>query len=228
MRKFKAGGLIRPAVHWTVRICMTELAVALDGPWPLALLRELRVKADVTWFKIGPMALASLDWPWLVDAAHYTSIFLDLKLIDTSDTVWESVKRFADAGIAAVSTCGLGATEVALKAADGRIKIWQWVWPSDKDPPTENDDRPIVPVGLHGVVVPGYMAGGFWRGMDVVVPGVRWGDVAGSGGHLLPIDPRKCREIGATHAVVGRPIWGAPFPIASAKAFIEALRGSTS
>ncbi len=207
---------------------MTELVAALDGPQVQYELACSLIEAGVCWFKIGPQLMCSADWPdftsYLAELPH-ANIFLDIKLNDTSHTVREAVKRFASAGIAAVSTCGFDATKVALEAAEGRIKVWQWLWPSDKDPPERPDDRPIRPVGVHGVIVPGYMAMGFWESIDVVVPGVRWGDVAGGDGHFRPIDPRECRVAGATHAVVGRPIYLSVDPVFAAKGFMAALSG---
>jgi orotidine-5'-phosphate decarboxylase len=210
---------------------MTELVVALDGPEDqdqYALACSL-IDAGVSWLKIGPLLMCSDDWPYftseLAAATPHPNIFLDIKLSDTEHTVREAVKRFAGARIAAVSTCGLDATKVALEAADGRIKIWQWLWPSDKDPPARPDERPIRPAGVHGVIVPGYMAMGFWESMDVVVPGVRWEGVTGSDGHFRPITPRECRVAGATHAVVGRPIYLSADPVSAAAGFMEVLSG---
>jgi orotidine-5'-phosphate decarboxylase len=204
---------------------MTDLVVALDGPEDQYALACSLIEAGVRWLKIGPLMMCSVSWRYFTSAAATpgANIFLDIKLAGTAHTVREAVKRFAGAGIAAVSTSGLPATMGAIEAADGRIRIWQWLWPSDQDPPTRPDERPIRPVGVHGVIVPGYMARDFWESMDVVVPGVRWGGVAGSDGHYRPINPRECREVGATHAVVGRPIYLSDDPVSAAKRFMDVL-----
>ncbi len=112
---------------------MTELIVALDGPNPSELQGKLLY--IVRWFKIGPQAMARPDWPNLITGGYGpSSIFLDLKLADTSATVREAVKRFASAGVAAVSVLTERAVTDAMEAARGSsTKIWRVVWLSDDD-----------------------------------------------------------------------------------------------
>ena len=201
---------------------MTELIVALDGPDPWKTFWFLR--DEILWYKLGPQAIVSYNFTRLIQESERVKIFLDLKLVDTKHTVREAVRRFAYAGIAAVSTSGLDATKAALEGAEGTpIKVWQWLWPTDRDPPTEHDPKPTVPYGLHGVICPWYAARGAYGG-DVIVPGVRMSYASPHDGHCGVGAASTMPENGVTHAVVGRPIWQAADPVAAAREFMEALR----
>ena len=109
---------------------MTDLIVALDGPEPLRLMRELEELAGITWFKIGPAAIVSDDWLPMIRKAQRTNIFLDFKLADTPDTVYAAIQQFTEAGIAAVSItdgpAGNAATYEASRVAEGTpLQIWR-------------------------------------------------------------------------------------------------------
>ena len=198
---------------------MTELIVALDGPRPKLL--QL-YKCGVRWFKIGPQAMVSGNWHNIITSARSPGIkiFVDLKLADTPDTVCEAVKRFADAGVAAVSTFTRLATIAAIEASAGTdLRVWQVLRLTDDD----ELGGTILSRVVHGVICPGKLAPAYLDyGIDIVVPGIRFtNDV--NHGHRHITYPSTCQHLGVTHAIVGRPIWQASDPIAAARRYIEAL-----
>ena len=198
---------------------MTELVVALDGSHPADLAADLFHRAGVRWFKIGPQAMTSPGWFRMIDGAQpgEANVFLDLKLADTRDTVREAVKRFADAGIAAVSTFTMDATIAAAEAAEGTdLRVWQVLMLSD-DARLPISGLGVRSVAANGIICPPRSASIFEGcGIDVVCPGVR---LKGEdhGGHIEAWPPSFVLAAGATHAVVGRPIWQSADPIVAAR-----------
>lgn len=217
---------------------MTELIVALDSPNPAGLASDLVRETPVRWFKIGPQGMTDPDWRLITDSRHDGSVkvFLDLKLADTYVTVMEALRRFAGAGIAAVSTYTTGATAAALEGARGTpLKVWRVVCLTDGPP------RPAEAVratslahrdGAHGIVCPPQLVIGMpYRldAWDIVCPAIR---LAGYSltlihkfDHHAYRAASECVDLGISHAVVGRPIWQAPDPVAVARDYLEALRG---
>jgi orotidine-5'-phosphate decarboxylase len=216
---------------------MTELVVALDGPEPWEMLIRLRMDADVPWFKIGPQAMMERRWYALVAQAYECRIFLDLNLADTADTVRESIKRFADAGIAAVSTFTEHAMLAACTAAeDIPLKVWHVACLTSDPKPTEASRATSFARrnGAHGVIVPPWLIDGMpyrhdrW---DIVVPAIRM-TRGRSDGHSVVVNPQLAIERGATHIVVGRDVWDSEKrrgidPVAAAREFIETLKNGS-
>lgn len=213
---------------------MTELIVALDGPDPRNLRYRLHEGAGVTWFKVGPQVMANTDWPSLMLHGRDIRTFLDLKLADTADTVREAVRRFADAGVTAVSTFTTRATAAALEGARGTpLRVWRVVCLTDDPRPTDAARATSLARrdGANGIVCPPHLVSGMpyrrdqW---DVVCPAVRLaGDprtLTRADGHHTYRLASECAELGISHAVVGRPIWQAPDPVAAALSYLEALR----
>lgn len=196
---------------------MTELIVALDGPGAYDLMQKLREEAGVKWFKIGPQAITYYYWAKLIWQHDECRLFLDLKLADTRDTVTETIKRLANVGIDAVSTFTDEATRAALDAGTG-VYVWQIINLTDsvKLPP----ERKIT----NGAICPGHFIEACKKEgyVDIVVPGVRFADEEPNG-HMRTVNPVRCRELGATHVVVGRPIWNSPDPVLAARRYAEAL-----
>lgn len=206
---------------------MTHLIVALDNHEPYSLACNL-IEIGVSWFKIGPQAMCHFEWRNFTEGASswsaHVSIFLDLKLADTRDTVREAVKRFADAGIAAISTFTESATIAAIEAAEGtEIRIWQLLMLSD-DARLPISGLAPRNIAAHGVICPPRSVSIFKGcGIDVVCPGIRMTG-ENHGGHTGTCTPSFVLATGATHAVIGRPIWNASNPIAAAKAYLKELQ----
>lgn len=205
---------------------MTDLIVALDRRDNFRLAQKLREEAEVSWFKIGPQALEDLSLVKLIPSAK---IFLDLKLYDTRETIAESVRRFDDYGIAALSLIDYEPiTAVAIEAKGARaVKLWSVFWLSDDETasPTIADwIEATRDLRTDGVITPAnntyYLAKQVSK--DIIAVGTRMGRDA-DGGHLEPTMPA---EGSATYAVVGRPIWDAPDPVSRARAYIAALNGA--
>lgn len=136
---------------------MTELIVALDGPNPRSLAHMLHVEAGVRWFKLGPQILSSSQFHELLYLPRSDKIFFDLKLVDTADTCLETAKRFADAGVAAVSTFSNRATEAVMRGAEGSsLKVWRVVRLTDSPgiAGVELMNRQGTLVLGHGVICP--------------------------------------------------------------------------
>lgn len=207
---------------------MTELIVALDGPEPLRLMRKISWMTDhaIKWFKIGPQTMCAQGWEDIISAGYWSPhslrIFLDLKLADTRDTVTESMKRFADNGVAAVSTHTREATEAAMRAAEGtETKVWLVLCLSDSNKPAML--TPLPP--SHGIICP-VSATGAVKGIDTICPGIRRLSDEYNG-HINVATPLTAVRAGATYAVVGRPIWAADDPVATAKKFRDMLATQT-
>ena len=204
---------------------MTELIVALDGPESLPLMRELEELAGITWFKIGPAAIVDDNWLPMIRRARRANIFLDLKLADTSDTVYAAIQQYTEAGIAAVSItdgpAGNAATYEALRVAEGTpLQIWRVAWLTSAPPKR----FPRQPLG-HGIICPVAAAGRLkerYR-LPTVCPGIRMpGEDAGCHGNAA-MTPEEARWNDVDFAVVGRSIWQSANPVAAAKLFMMTL-----
>jgi orotidine-5'-phosphate decarboxylase len=204
---------------------MTELIVALDGPDPYRLTRDL-YKTGIRWFKLGPQTMMSGDWDKIVRRTRLsgTRLFLDLKLADTEDTVREAVRRAIDAGISAVSTYTNRATVSAMEGAAGKLRVWRVAQLTDALTPDLVDTPQPVILG-HGVICPAAALRGqvLAAGVDAVCPGIRISGMDDSHGHKEIATPSAAKRVGATHIVVGRPIWKSDDPIAAARRFLDAL-----
>ncbi len=209
---------------------MTKLIVAMDGCKKHSHIRDLaydlKDNAGIEWMKIGPLSFANYFLPFNRVSSERFKTFLDLKLADTAITTTEAVKRFADMGIASISTFTDEATEAAVKGAEGTpLKIWRVLCLNDNPKPAT---EPIATLGAHGMIMPGVSAlslGKFYRdrGLDVITPGIRI-NPEGEGIPWLT-NPKHCNKLSITHAVVGEPIWGADDPVAATRLFMEELDG---
>ena len=201
---------------------MTELIVALDGPNTYRFRTLLHSQADVQWFKLGPQAIADPNWSSLLRSKEGKT-FLDLKLADTEDTVKESIKRFADIGIAAVSVFTDQATYAATSFKHD-IKIWRLLHLTDDVRYFNPGYEYLGPVA--GVILPSRAIKWYGEAIhnyEIISPGIRFQDDA-KNGHVYTTSPYQCKFIGINYAVVGRPIWQAKDPISEAKKYIEALK----
>lgn len=207
---------------------MTELIVALDGPRAYSLSCRLYEEAGVRWFKVGPQGLVD---GLLEDLLRQRDdgirmdlkIFLDLKLPDTKDTCRAAAKRFAEVGIAAVSTFTREATEAALDGARGtNLRVWMVHHLTDQmGHPVSVGDSPKP----DGVICPVTFAKDYAMGdNEIVCPGIRRREDS-SDGHRFATIPEHARTAGAHFAVVGRPIWRDSDPVGAALDFKSRLEG---
>lgn len=201
---------------------MAELIVALDAPDPFNLYFRL-FDAGLQWFKIGPQMLTCGQFDNIIHNTYPggpAKFFLDLKLADTADTCREAAKRFADAGVAAVSTFTDRATESAMRGAEGSpLRVWRVLRLTDGDDPMPRSpqigDGVICSVAdLHAEIT--------MSDIDKVCPGIRFREAANN--HRQPKTPSAAAAAGATHIVVGRPIWQVADPVAAAREYLSAVK----
>lgn len=204
---------------------MTELIVALDGHQPATLLRQIHKYTDVRWFKVGPQTLASRVWPEIMRAGFCCRIFMDLKLADTSDTVREAVRRFACAGVAAVSTYTEAATEAALDAAVGfDLKVWrvaaltEKIWHTFPIKPLDVADGLISPLHHTSFLRERY------PGKPLICPGIRISENDNFGCHTGRSTVAMAARAGVDFIVVGRPIYQSQDPVGVVNAIRCGLR----
>jgi orotidine-5'-phosphate decarboxylase len=171
--------------------------------------------AGVRWVKVGAQ---NIDRYWSgIIGAYDVSLFLDLKLADTRDTVEAAARRYADLGVASVSTYTSSATEAALRGAEGSpLLVWQVAGLTDAV------DRWLPSNAAHGVICPVSEA---WRFpmQPTICPGIRLLSDHRNG-HRHAATPAKAMQAGVSWAVVGRPIWGAAEPAVAALSYLQELR----
>lgn len=211
---------------------MTELIVALDAPPLTSELVVTLYDEGVRWFKLGPLLMISSSWWKLIYGArgHEIHLFLDLKLADTAHTCREAARHFADAGIAAVSTSTVESTEAALEGARGTpLRVWRHIEATSQNinqsEVIQRAQRARVQ-GAHGVICGAWNAQTIsmtWKNLDIVCPGIRL-TAGAQGGHIETWGPAAAARAGATHVVVGRPIWQAENPGAAARLFLKELQ----
>lgn len=201
---------------------MTALIVALDNPGPQRTAFLLYWKADIRWFKIGPQAMTcQYFWGFIGKSdMHDWKIFADFKLADTWDTCKVTAQRLAEAGVLALSTFTDRATEAAMRGAEGsQLRVWRVARLTDYP-----DMEWPASIDAHGIICPvsdlGRVASN--KTIDKVCPGIRQSNTEAHG-HKLAARPEDAANAGATHIVVGRPIWEANDPAAVARAYAAAL-----
>ncbi len=220
---------------------MAELVVALDlasGRDALALVARL---PGLRWAKLGP-ALFVREGPALVRelTARGVRVFLDLKWHDIPTSVAAAVSAARDQGIAMATVHTLGgpamlaaaAAAAGAVAANGLALVGVTVLTShtagdfervvgrgvpDLGFEAERLARLALAAGLTGVVASGHEVGLLRAALGpepwIVVPGIRAPGEAASDQSRV-VTAATAVERGATHLVVGRPIIGAPDPVA--------------
>jgi len=220
---------------------VAELVVALDlasGRDALALVARL---PGLRWAKLGP-ALFVREGPALVRelTARGVRVFLDLKWHDIPTSVAAAVSAARDQGIAMATVHTLGgpamlaaaAAAAGAVAANGLALVGVTVLTShtagdfervvgrgvpDLGFEAERLARLALAAGLTGVVASGHEVGLLRAALGpepwIVVPGIRAPGEAASDQSRV-VTAATAVERGATHLVVGRPIIGAPDPVA--------------
>jgi orotidine-5'-phosphate decarboxylase len=216
---------------------MAEVVVALDLDDADAALSLVDQLEGLRWVKIGPV-LYVRSGPFLVGELknRRLNVFLDLKWYDIPNTVAEAARAAAGAGIDLATVHALGGgrmIEVASEAA-GAMRLAAVTVLTSFDPANywltvdsrggEGGDltgevsrlaKLAVGAGA-GAVVSSTAEIGDVRtavGPDpwIVVPGIRLQALEGDDQHRVGT-PREAVVAGATHLVVGRPIYQADDP----------------
>lgn len=203
---------------------MTELIVAVDSEPS----REARVMigaliaAGVRWFKIGvPMLLRPGGRRTADFIRHFDAhLLLDTKTYDTHDTVLRTVDAAVEIGAAMMT---VHADCVIHTIGERRLKILAVRELTDGASIADghSDERMA-----DGIICSVQHASDIRSLTDKLLacPGIR---PAGwpSDNHVSAATPAQARQAGADYIVVGRPIYGAPDPVAAARAILGALSG---
>lgn len=223
-----------------------ELIVALDEP-DLAAARRLveRLRPSVRWFKVGSI-LYTAAGPEAVRVVKEAGgeVFLDLKWHDIPATVGKAVVAAARLGVGMATLHALGGKAMLEAAAaargSGALRLVAVTVLTSLDRPMLNSlgimrsvRREVIHLaqmaleaGLDGVVASPREAKDlreiYGDRLTLVVPGIR---PAGSepGDQARHATPEEAARAGADFIVVGRPIIGAPDPLAAAQAIAQAI-----
>lgn len=218
-----------------------QLFIALDTP-ELASIRALstRLAPSGVGFKVGLEAFTALG-PDLVRELTATGarVFLDLKFHDIPNTVAGAVRAAAGLGVFAVN---LHASVGAEALAQARAELTKHPQPpllwgvtvlsslAAADLPGVNLSelmleraRACRQAGLDGVVASGTeirrLRAEMGSAFHLVVPGIRPAG-ADLGDQKRILTPALARDLGADFLVIGRPVTGAPDPMAALQAIL--------
>jgi orotidine-5'-phosphate decarboxylase len=227
---------------------VTEIIVALDVEDANAANALVDQLPDLTWVKVGPILFLE-SGPSLVRALkdRGLKVFLDLKWFDIPNTVAKAVGVAAETGVDLATVHALGGVPMieaaAAVAKDMRLaavtvltsfeseEYWQTVRGESSDLAlgTEAERLAARAVGAGaGAVVTSTEEIRDVRvaiGPDpwIVVPGIRPQVVVGDDQHRVGT-PEEAVRAGATHLVVGRPIYQAEDPKKAFEELCEAAR----
>ena len=216
---------------------MSAIILALDTPDVASGMRVVDRLPDLEWVKVGPtLLLREGGGPSLIRQLldRDLQVFLDLKWHDIPHQVAGAVRAARDLGVDLVTVHALGGVEMveaAVEAAGSMRVAAVSVLTSHTGAslaracgrqgpvPTEDEVRRLVRMALEagvGAVVCSPAEVGAVRevtGPDpwVVVPGIR-APGAGADDQRRTGDAGTAARAGATHLVVGRPIWRAESP----------------
>lgn len=216
---------------------MMELIVALDGDarhaW--AVFDRLTDQTDIRWFKIGPQVLVQENgWALANEIVRRgTSLFLDLKLYDTADTVTAAARRSFDLGAKMLTVVENPRLLLAAARASRRYdqKIIALASLTDGD---GADYVRLTSTALE--IADGWISSvralerttqrsALEEGKIVVCPGIRIEIDLTSDEHTYPATPEQAYAAGASYIVVGRPIVSVDDPVGAARKFVERMRG---
>lgn len=214
---------------------MTKLIVALDVPnYNRAISLVDKIDDEVEWVKVG-LELYIADGPDVMHTlknVYNKKVMLDLKLHDIPETVARAVRTCRDQGADMITLHTSGGPKMmdeAARAADGKVKTL------GVTVLTSLDDYDLGYIGFQGTVkeqafrlfrlanqhgLDGVVCSAHEvahlklndaAGMLYVTPGIRFaGDNVADQKRVAT--PHLARTVGATHAVVGRPIRDAEDP----------------
>ncbi len=229
---------------------MAELIVAFDLPSGRDALTLAGRLPGLRWAKIGPVLFGREGGgggPALIKEFRQRGIrvFLDLKWHDIPHIVASAVLAARELGVSMTTVHCLGGRTMlaeAARAAGSELAVVAVTVLTSHDAAelegvlgrgvpdvgfeAERLARTALQAGLRGVVASGQEVGLLREALGpdpwIVVPGIRAAGEAADD-QVRTIAPREAVGRGATHLVVGRPITGAPDPVAAYQRLVEAL-----
>jgi orotidine-5'-phosphate decarboxylase len=226
---------------------MAEIVVALDVETRESSIALVDRLPDLAWVKIGPILFVR-SGPSLIELLKERGlrVFLDLKWYDIPNTVAEAARVAADSGVDLATVHALGGSqmiEAAREAAGGMRLAAVTVLTS-----FESDDYWETLGGIGGGPISGEVvrlarmavdagAGAVVSSVEeisvvrhavgsdpwIVVPGIRSYRLAADDQHRVGT-PEEAVAAGATHLVVGRPIYRASDPTVVYQEMCQAIR----
>lgn len=237
---------------------MAELVVALDFPdLNPALGLVQRLEGRVSWFKVG-LELFSAHGPESVSLVRDRGamVFLDLKLLDIPSTVRAAVRAASRMGAGMVTVHLSGGRRMVEAAVQGRdegqvrgtpgplilgvtlltsLGREDIAWMGGRYPADLVLDLAAAgrQWGVDGLVCSAKEAGrikeSLGPGCILATPGIRLGSARAPGEDQARIaTPGEAVAAGSDFLVVGRPIAGAPDPLAAANTFLAAMETPVS
>jgi orotidine-5'-phosphate decarboxylase len=226
---------------------VAELILALDVPRGADAVPLLDKLPELRWVKVGPI-LMTREGPDLVRAltGRGLKVFLDLKWHDIPHTVAGAVGAAREIGVSMATVHTLGGRamlEAAAVAAGPELALVgvtvltshdpagyaRAVGRSDVDLPREVERQAVnaAEAGLRGIVCSAHEVSLLRRrlGPDlyIVVPGIRRrSDPPADQARVATA--KDAASNGATHLVVGRPVFQAPDPAAAFEDFMKEAR----
>ena len=228
-----------------------DLILVLDAPSPRSVAPALReLQGTVRWVKIGLEMFTAYGPDCVREIADLGfDVFLDLKLHDIPNTVAKAVASVAPLPIKMLTlhTSGgremmqwavkaqqqhaphlllLGVTVLTSMSAEGLAETGVAAAPADH---VVRLGRLAIDSGLRGLVCSPLelapLRAVLPAAVALVTPGIRPRG-ADAGDQTRIMTPGEAARAGATHIVVGRPIFNAPDPVAAARAILAELTGN--
>ena len=202
----------------------------------------------VTWYKIGFQLALSGGLPLVGELARSGKrVFLDMKLLDISNTVEKGVASALDLGASMLTIHAYPhAMRAAVKAAEGSpltlLGVTVLTSLDDDDLAASGYATSVADlvaarvaqardIGMGGVVASPAEAAAIRRAigpdMAIVTPGIRPAG-SDSGDQKRIAAPADALAAGASHLVVGRPIVAAGDPRAAAEAILAEMAGASA
>jgi orotidine-5'-phosphate decarboxylase len=229
----------------------TDLILVLDAQSPRTVAPALRqLQGTVRWVKVGLEMFTACGPDCVREIADLGfDVFLDLKLHDIPNTVAKTVESVAPLPIKMLTlhTSGgremmrwavkaqqqhaphlllLGVTVLTSMSAEGLAETGVAAAPADQ---VVRLGRLAIDSGLRGLVCSPLelapLRAVLPADVALVTPGIRpRGTDAGDQNRIMT--PGEAARAGASHIVVGRPIFKAPDPVAAARAILAELNGN--
>lgn len=191
-----------------------------------------------TYYKVGMRLFFSGGFPaieWL--KKNNKRVFLDLKLNDIPATIHGAVKQLSQKGVDMITVYGdrntaLAAAEATKDSTTKAINVTVLTSESGSGFTTElvmDRTSMTIDAGLDGVVCSGWetlpLRDRFGEDFLIINPGIRL-DRSQADDQKRVVTPVQARDSGASHIVIGRPVFTAPDPLAALKEIKNTLADS--